>query len=263
MNKKLKKYSNDNLKLKNRLKKNLITTKDTLKIYLEKIGLIKFKKINFKTIDLLDLFNINEQLAFNFYIKNKYKYKKISDIGANVGVHTVILCKLGYKVTSYEPDPVHFSYLRKNCRLNKIKPRLVKAGVYDKNSYLNFIRVVDHSPKSHLSVSSKNLNSYGKKIKIKIKVLKLKEVIKNTDLLKIDVEGSEAKMIKSLKTKDDFTSDILVEISNKNNATLIYNHLKKLKLNFFNLSNFKKKKINNSNEMPISHLDGFLIIKKS
>ena len=121
---------------------------------------------------------------------------------------------------------------------------------------------MDHSPKSHLSVSSKNLNSFGKKKKITVKVVKLKDIIKSYDLIKIDTEGSEAKMIQSLKTKNDFASDIITEISNKSNSTAIFNHLRKLKLNFYNLSNFKKKKINNVKDMPMSHLDGFLIIKK-
>ena len=262
MNYKREKYSFKNKKLKDDLKKKLIIKKNHQEIYLDKIGLLKFYKIDFKTIELLDLFNINEKLAFNFYIENKNKYKKICDIGANIGIHTVILCKLGYNVTSFEPDPLHFNNLTNNCKLNKIKPNLIKAGVYNQNSYLNFVRVVEHSPKSHLSVSSKNLEAYGKKKKFKVKVIKLKDLISGFDLLKIDTEGSEANMLLSLKDKKDFTSDILVEISNAKNANLIYKHLKKLKLKFYNLSNFKKKKIKKSTDMPISHLDGFLVIQK-
>ena len=55
---------------------------------------------------------------------------------------------------------------------------------------------------------------------------------------------------------------MMVEISNKNNAKIIYKHLKRLNLNFINLSNFKNIKIKSLNDMPSTYIDGFLIIKK-
>lgn len=77
----------------------------------------------------------------------------------------------------------------------------------------------------------------------------------------MDVEGSEAYLLKSLRSTKDFKCDMIVEISNKNNAKIIYKHLKRLNLNFINLSNFKNIKIKGLNDMPSTYIDGFLIIK--
>jgi FkbM family methyltransferase len=256
-----KKYNSLNLKLKNKLYTKI--NENYLEININKIGLLKFTNIDFKTINILDLFNINEQLAFNFYIKNKKNYKKVCDIGANIGIHTVILSKLGFKVTSYEPDNIHYNFLRKNIALNRIIAKTKKVAIYNKKGFFKFVRVLDHSPKSHLHVSSKNIKSFGKKRYSTVRVLDFMSIINNFDLIKIDAEGSEAEIIKSLKKTTDFTSDILLEVSNKKNANLIYKHLKNLNINFYNLSNFKKKRILNIRDMPISHIDGFLIIKKN
>ena len=44
----------------------------------------------------------------------------MADIGANIGLHTIVLSKLGYKVDSYEPDEKHFKLLIKNLKKNKL-----------------------------------------------------------------------------------------------------------------------------------------------
>ena len=43
----------------------------------------------------------------------------MGDLGANVGVHSIILSNLGFDVTSYEPDAIHFENKRKHK--NKLK----------------------------------------------------------------------------------------------------------------------------------------------
>ena len=236
-NKIKKKYDLLNLKLKKKLNSKIKKNNNYIEVNTRKVGLLKFANIDLKSINILDLFNINEQLAFNFYVKNKKNYKKVCDIGANIGIHTTILSKIGYNVTAFEPDAIHFKLLRKNLNLNKLSATLIQSAVYNCDGWLKFIRVVDHSPKSHLDVSKKNVNSFGKKISFKVKVLNFRKIINNFDLIKIDAEGSEAKIIKSLKKSSDFTSDILLEISNKKNANSIYKHLRKLKIKFHNLSN--------------------------
>jgi hypothetical protein len=91
INKIRKKYDLLNVKLKKKLYSKLRKNNNYIEVNVRRIGLLKFANIDLKTIDILDLFNINEQLAFNFYIKNKKNYKKVCDIGANIGIHTTIL----------------------------------------------------------------------------------------------------------------------------------------------------------------------------
>ena len=41
-------------------------------------------------------------MNFKFYMNERYK--RFVDIGANIGVHSIINSKLGLEVLSYEPD---------------------------------------------------------------------------------------------------------------------------------------------------------------
>ena len=88
---------------------------------------------------------------------------------------------------------------------------------------MSFIRVEDHSLKSHLKIASRNINSYGVKKEFKVKTLIFKKILNDFDFIKIDVEGSEAYLLKSLRSAKDFKCDMMVEISNKNNAKSFIN----------------------------------------
>ena len=67
----------------------------------------------------LGLFAYHEHNVFLYYLKNFRNYKKIADMGANIGLHSIILSKIGYKVDAYEPDKNHFKLLKKNLKDNK------------------------------------------------------------------------------------------------------------------------------------------------
>ena len=71
-------------------------------------------------INTLHLFGLDELIIFSYYWANKFRYKKVADLGANIGLHSIILSKFGYNVTSYEPDPIHFDKLIQNANLNNV-----------------------------------------------------------------------------------------------------------------------------------------------
>ena len=50
---------------------------------------------------------------FLFYFLKRFNYRHVADIGANIGLHSILLSKFGFKVDSYEPDPYHFKILKK------------------------------------------------------------------------------------------------------------------------------------------------------
>ena len=72
------------------------------------IGDIVFPYFKMGNRDSLDLFDMDELIIFSFYWVNRDKYRNILDIGANIGLHSLILSKCGYQVNCFEPDPVHF-----------------------------------------------------------------------------------------------------------------------------------------------------------
>ena len=84
--------------------------------YFKKLGNIIFPYTNMGKIESYDLiFNPNEFIVFYLYelLKKINKRKFAADFGANLGLHSIILGKLGYKVVSYEPDPDTFKQLKK------------------------------------------------------------------------------------------------------------------------------------------------------
>ena len=89
----------------------------------------------------------------------------------------------------------------------------------------------------------------------------IKKIIYKYDLVKIDAEGSEAKIITSLKKKDHLKTDFIVEVSGRENAQKILNHCNKFRISVFSHKN-NWKKVHNLNKMPLHHSEGLIVITK-
>jgi len=67
------------------------------------IGDIYFPYRSFGTINTVHQFGLDELILFSFYYFNRRNYKTVVDIGANIGLHSTILAKLGYHVVDMSP----------------------------------------------------------------------------------------------------------------------------------------------------------------
>jgi methyltransferase, FkbM family len=96
------------------------------------------------SINSLHLFGLDEMIIFSYYIKNKHKYFKVADIGANIGLHSIIMAKCGWQVNAFEPDPLHCNILLRNLAYNKISNQvnLNKTAISSKSGRSNFTRVL-------------------------------------------------------------------------------------------------------------------------
>jgi FkbM family methyltransferase len=220
-------------------------------------GALIFPYRQMGAIDSLDLFGLDELILFSFYWANRHQYKRALDIGANIGLHSILMSKAGLEVDSYEPDITHFQMLQENVHLNNASTvRLHNSAISNKSGEAQFIRVLGNTTSSHLAGSK---NAYGELEKYTVKVQDIGAVISGIDLIKMDVEGHEAEILLAL-SKDQFQNvDILVEIGSPQNAQRIFSHLTSLGINMF----AQKKgwgKINKLEEMPTSYKDGTLFI---
>jgi len=263
-----KKFPNLELGRKNHsnLKKKIELSLEKVDLKINKVFSFKeFGKITFPYYSMgkdnsFNLFNANEFVVFYIYLKNKKIYKNVADMGASLGLHSIILARCGFNVTSFEPDPIIFSKLRANIKLNKIKNiKLVNKAVYTKEGTVRFTRVIDNMFSSHISGEK---TSYGKKKKITVKTVKVSKLIEKFDLIKIDIEGSESKVIRSISRKNFFSTDILVEIGTKKNAKEIFDFLQKNKIKSYSQKN-NFKLISSLKEMPASHKEGLLLISQN
>lgn len=220
--------------------------------------IVKYPIHKFGNTNFIDCINSGELDAFNFYKKNKKYYKKVLDLGANVGLHTIVLAKLGFKVTSFEPENIHFNYLKNNCKLNIVKCKIVKKAVYNKNGKIQMIKIHNHTPASHIVGEKKN--PYGKLSRFTVQTVNFKDLIKKFDLIKIDIEGAEKKIIECTSIDDWHNTDAIVEIHSKENAKFIWDKFKNSKIKFY--SQKTRKIINNLKSFPKNYTEGMVLITK-
>jgi len=258
-------YKNKSYKLiKKKLEKNIlkILSKKKSHIKLGKICELNIPFFSMGNINSTHLFGLDEIIIFCFYFINKNKYKTVYDLGANIGVHSIILNKLGYMVKSYEPDPVHFRRLKFNLKKNKItkKINLLNRAVSTKQGEIKFVKILNNTTGNHILGSKKFY--YGKIKKINVKTEEFRKILHKADLLKMDIEGHEKEVILTTVKNDWKKTDAIVEIGSKENAISIFKHLKKIGINIF--SQMKGwQLVKNVQDMPKSHLQGSIFITKS
>jgi len=145
----------------------------------------------------------------------------VVDIGANEGYYTLKLKQNNAKckVIAVEPNPLAFEILKKNLKVNKLQNViLVNKAICSKSGKMGFEMVVNVS-----AIGAKNLRimqrPWLKKEmieKIKVDCITLSELfrdykIEKVDILKIDVEGMELKILKSGKNLLNKICKIVVE----------------------------------------------------
>jgi FkbM family methyltransferase len=199
---------------KNKIRLYLIYNKFCIKnIFMTKIFRIKTKKARALGYTFYyDNFNSFFAMFSEIFLHDIYgelqlqsKTPIIADCGANIGIATIYF-KYKYpkaKVYCFEPDPGTFEILKKNCEENKFSDIILhnKAlsdtdGKIKFYSYGNF----EGSPGNTINkkwVNFKNVKEHS------IDCMTLSSLnLRKIDLLKIDVEGAEGKIIKDLKHHD-------------------------------------------------------------
>ena len=220
-------------------------------------GEISLPYFKMGAIDSLDLFGLDEMIIFSYYYNNKNKYKKVSDLGANIGLHSILMSKAGYQVEAYEPDPTHIAMIEKNFKLNNIDlVNLNQVAVSDIDHTTKFVRVLGNTTSSHIAGAKDN--AYGDLETYDVDVVRAKEIFKNSDFIKMDVEGGEAKIILSTTKEDWEKVDMIMEVSEKNRVA-IYDHLNSIGVNMFSQKKAWKK-AEAVDDVPANYKEGSLFV---
>ncbi len=224
-----------------------------------KLGEINFPYFEMGSINSTHLFGFDELILFSFYLQNKKNYKRVADLGANIGLHSILMSKLGFEVTSYEPDHIHYNKIRDNVELNcrENKPKIINKAISTERGFVEFVRVKGNTTGSH--IKGAKAAPYGELETIKVETDSFKDIIRNFDFLKIDVEGHEAKILTSTSHSDWINTDAMIEVGTSENAKLIYEFFELEKINLFSQKNCWGK-VNTFDDMPNSYKDGSLFI---
>jgi FkbM family methyltransferase len=222
-------------------------------------GEIYLPFVSMGTINSTHLFGLDELIIFTFYARNRRNYKRVADIGANIGLHSTVLAKLGFDVQCYEPDPYHLELLKRNLSLNGIASKVTvhEKAVSTENSTLEFIRVLGNTTGSHIAGAKKD--PYGELEKFTVTATAFREILRNVDLVKLDVEGHELEIILSTGSTDWSCTDAMVEIGTPHNAEGVFRHLNAIDVKMYSQKN-SWCRVTKIDQMPRSHHEGSLFI---
>ena len=234
----------------------LFGSPDPTEIGFPPFGSILFPHYKMGAVDSQNLFDLDELIIFSFYWQNRERYTNTVDIGANIGLHSILMSKCGFNVQAYEPDPTHFSVFQKNVELNHCENiKLNNMAVSNQTGEMEFVRVLGNTTGSHLAGSKQN--PYGELERFPVKLENITSIISTADLLKLDAEGHEKEII--LATNQDHWkhTDAFIEIENSENATIVFEHFSKLNVNLFS-QKIGWQKVQSSKDVPTSYREGML-----
>ena len=228
-------------------------------VELGNIGKIRLPYYSMGAINSTHLFGLDELILFAFYTKNKNRYKKVADLGANIGLHSIVLSNLGFDVTSYEPDEIHAQKFNENISANCLnnKPKLINKAISTNKGQVEFIRIKNNTTGSHISGSKDSL--YGELDKFKVETDSFKELISKFDFLKIDIEGHEAEVLLSTSKEDWLNTDAMIEVGSLKNGEKIFNFFNEIGVKLFSQKQGWAR-VETLNDMPTSYKEGSLFI---
>jgi FkbM family methyltransferase len=161
---------------------------------------------------------------------SKRRYRTILEVGANVGIYTLLLSKLlepGGKMYAFEPSPEAFRRLLGNLRLNGVtNVTPLQCAVAAKSGLIRF-----YEPDGHLTNGSMLQDfsaSFDKSISVRTSVAltgaALGELIEDGPvLIKIDAEGAEEQVLRSMeslivRSRPDILLEVLPQFEDRLNS---------------------------------------------
>jgi FkbM family methyltransferase len=198
---------------------------------------------------------IYEVHLFNFLTKLLSKNKNFTclDVGANIGVVSLVMSKYAKHVISFEPIKSLFSMIEKSIEANNIKNcKVINKGLSSTNTmakiYINTSGNIGSSTLSKTHSLENSKNTFNDSEVIDLEAGDDNEYLKSIDridLIKIDVEGHESDVVigmqEIIKKNDPL---IILEWNNKETKDRFIsdNNLKRIfkKYHPFILTNNKK-----------------------
>lgn len=227
------------------------------------LGAIRLPYNPMGAIDSVDLFGLDELIIFAFYRANRDRYRRVVDAGANLGLHSIVMSRCGFEVRAYEPDPIHFQALLDNlehngCTSVAARPTALSTAA-DKR---DFVRVLGNTTGSHLAGSKETV--YGPTDLFQVETEPFAPLLEWADLVKMDVEGHEAAILRSTTPEQWTRTDALIEVGSARNATDIFTHFAGTGINLF-AQKLSWGRVIRSRDMPSSYREGslFLTCKES
>lgn len=189
--------------------------------------MINLDKLKSKRINSFQVFYRNgeeyRRIYREIFIDQEYKFSSktkspfIIDCGSHIGLSILYFKKIypDSKIIGFEPSPENFQILQKNIKENKLSNvKVFNYALSDKEGVTDL----------HVSFDQNDPWTWGDTIiydmwgdenkdkKVSIRTVKLSKYInKPVDLIKVDIEGSEQKVLEEIENKLHFVNEIVME----------------------------------------------------
>lgn len=223
-------------------------------------GKLDFPYVRMGNIDSLHLFGEPELELLAMYWHNRTRWKHALDIGANLGLHSIIMARCGFKVKAYEPDFEHFDRLVANLENNGVASSVMPcmAAVHTENGEARFVRVHNNLTGNHLEGFK---DSYGPRSTVIVPTVDVRPLWSSADIAKIDSEGNEAALIATTTPRDWEHLNAIIEVRNEHNAMRIYKHCREMEVPLW-AAKRDWKEVAIYGDMPKANREGPLFIGK-
>ena len=218
---------------------------------------IELPYVKMGRIDSLHLFGDTELMIFAIYEHNVSRWTRVLDIGANIGLHSILLAKMGYVVKAYEPDWMHFEHLLANLKANNceyVSPFM--AAVHLSDGTANFVRVSNNLTGNHLEGYKA---SYGPRETLLVPTVDCRKLWSWPDLVKIDSEGNEAELCSTMTAENMRRMSCIVEVRSYSNAQDIYEHFSNIEVPMWS-QKVEWARVTKFENMPQHNREGTLFI---
>ena len=224
----------------------------------EPFGDLHFPYREMGAINTIHLFGLDELIIFSYYWANKSSYKNVADLGANIGLHSLIMDKCGFSINSFEPDPIHVGVFQENIVNNKsVNITINQKAISDKPGTMDFIRVLGNTTGSHLAGAKED--PYGELETFSVETSDINAVLLNNDFVKMDIEGQEATAILSTKKDTWANVEMILEVGTEKNAKIIFEYLNEINVNMFSQKTGWNK-VSDLADVPSSYKEGSLFL---
>ena len=224
----------------------------------EPFGDLHFPYREMGAINTIHLFGLDELIIFSYYWVNKSRYKNVADLGANIGLHSLIMDKCGFSINSFEPDPIHVGVFQENIVNNKsVNITINQKAISDKSGTMDFIRVLGNTTGSHLAGAKED--PYGELETFSVETSDINAVLLNNDFVKMDIEGQEATAILSTKKDTWANVEMILEVGTEKNAKIIFEYLNEINVNMFSQKTGWNK-VSDLADVPSSYKEGSLFL---